>query len=357
MIVAHLDLDAFFAAVEELEDPRCARCRSSSAATRTAAASSRPRTTSPAASGSTRRCRAPRRCAAARTRSSSARATRSTRTTRARSGRRSARSCRRSSRRGSTRATSTSRRSRRRSTTRARSPRRCAPSCARARASRARSGVATSKVVAKVASDRRKPGGLTVVRPGREARVPRAVPDPPAAGRRAARRGAARRRRHRDDRPAGRPDRRASCGVHLRGVVGRSAARPRARHRPPPARGLDRADLDLERGDVRAATSPTRERLHDELRRQADELAAHLREPRPGRAHGDDEAALPRLRDPDPVDLAGRRHRRRRRASASSRARCSTGRCATGPARCASSGSVSRASPTTCNFRCPRPSE
>src|SRR6059058_544316 len=30
-------------------------------------------------------------------------------------------------------------------------------------------GLATSKVVAKVASDRRKPGGLTVVRPGREA--------------------------------------------------------------------------------------------------------------------------------------------------------------------------------------------
>src|SRR5213080_4204055 len=30
-------------------------------------------------------------------------------------------------------------------------------------------GVASSKVVAKVASDRRKPGGLTVVRPGREA--------------------------------------------------------------------------------------------------------------------------------------------------------------------------------------------
>ena len=30
-------------------------------------------------------------------------------------------------------------------------------------------GVATSKVVAKIASDRRKPGGLTVVPPGREA--------------------------------------------------------------------------------------------------------------------------------------------------------------------------------------------
>src|SRR5437868_4553512 len=30
-------------------------------------------------------------------------------------------------------------------------------------------GVATSKVVAKIASDRRKPGGLTMVRPGREA--------------------------------------------------------------------------------------------------------------------------------------------------------------------------------------------
>src|SRR4029453_1519260 len=37
-------------------------------------------------------------------------------------------------------------------------------------------GVATCKVVAKVASDRRKPGGLTVVRPGREATVLATLP-------------------------------------------------------------------------------------------------------------------------------------------------------------------------------------
>src|SRR5262249_62111924 len=50
-------------------------------------------------------------------------------------------------------------------------------------------GVATSKVVAKIASDRRKPGGLTVVRPGRGAAFlaplpPRLLPGigPPAGG-------------------------------------------------------------------------------------------------------------------------------------------------------------------------------
>jgi DNA polymerase-4 len=62
-------------------------------------------------------------------------------------------------------------------------------------------GVGTCKVVAKVASDRRKPGGITIVRPGREAaflapfavrllpgwaRVPRS-----ACGRRGSRRSAA----------------------------------------------------------------------------------------------------------------------------------------------------------------------
>ena len=52
-------------------------------------------------------------------------------------------------------------------------------------------GVATSKVVAKIASDRRKPGGIVVVRPGQEARFLGPVPDPAAARRRPARRGAA----------------------------------------------------------------------------------------------------------------------------------------------------------------------
>ena len=42
-------------------------------------------------------------------------------------------------------------------------------------------GVSTSKVVCKVASDRRKPGGITVVPPGQGGAVPRAVPGAHAA--------------------------------------------------------------------------------------------------------------------------------------------------------------------------------
>jgi nucleotidyltransferase/DNA polymerase involved in DNA repair len=49
MIIAHLDLDAFFAAVEELEDPSL----SSSAAIHTVEASSRLLTTRPGSSAST----------------------------------------------------------------------------------------------------------------------------------------------------------------------------------------------------------------------------------------------------------------------------------------------------------------
>ena len=112
-------------------------------------------------------------------------------------------------------------------------------------------GVATSKVVAKVASDRRKPGGLTVVRPGPRGGVPRAVPDPAAPGHRPARRGAPRRARHRDDRPAGGARRRGARRRDARQGRAR-ASRPRARHRPAAARGLDRAHLDLAGGDVRA---------------------------------------------------------------------------------------------------------
>src|SRR6185312_14111381 len=82
-------------------------------------------------------------------------------TTRARCGRSCGRSCRRSNRQASTRGTSTWARSHPPSTTHGRSPRPCRQSCS--------IGLANSKVVAKVASDRRKPGGLTVVRPGREA--------------------------------------------------------------------------------------------------------------------------------------------------------------------------------------------
>ena len=66
--------------------------------------------------------------------------------------------------------------------------------------SRAPSACGTCKVVAKVASDRRKPGGVRGRPAGRRGGVPRAVLRAGAAGRRAARRGAAAPRRHRDDR-------------------------------------------------------------------------------------------------------------------------------------------------------------
>ena len=251
MIVAHLDLDAFFAAVEELEDPALRRCRSSSAATRTAAASSRRATTSPGASASTRRCRA-------------------------------AEALRRCPQAVFVRPRHSLYRDYSRevwSTIREIVPTveqagidegyldlgEVAPAFDDARALaeavqavvRARTqlscslGVATSKVVAKVASDRRKPGGLTVVRPGREAAflAPFPIRILPGVGPRAEERLV--RLGHRDDR--------RHRGAHRRRPAARPAgqgrpraARPGARHRPAPARGLDRAHLDLARGDVRA---------------------------------------------------------------------------------------------------------
>ena len=73
-------------------------------------------------------------------------------------------------------------------------------------------GLASSKVVAKIASDRRKPGGLTIVRPGREAAflAPLAIRLLPGIGPRAEAKLLA--VRHRDDRRPRGARRRASCG-------------------------------------------------------------------------------------------------------------------------------------------------
>jgi DNA polymerase IV len=136
-------------------------------------------------------------------------------------------------------------------------------------------GVATSKVVAKVASDRRKPGGLTVVRPGREAAflAPFPIRLLPGVGPRAEERltragiatigGLA---RLDDD----------ELRALLPGVVGRQL-RDRAR-------GIDprRLEVSVERISIsHEETFPQdvgdRERLHDELRRQATRLAEHLK--------------------------------------------------------------------------------
>jgi DNA polymerase-4 len=136
-------------------------------------------------------------------------------------------------------------------------------------------GVSTSKVVCKVASDRRKPGGITVVPPGSEARFLAPLPVRrlpgvgPQAERRLARAGittigglAAL-----DD---------AALRVLLPGVVG-AMLRDRAR-------GIDPRDLDLEAERLSISTEETfardvsdRATLHAEARRQAADVAAHLR--------------------------------------------------------------------------------
>jgi DNA polymerase-4 len=135
-------------------------------------------------------------------------------------------------------------------------------------------GVGTSKVVAKVASDRRKPGGLTVVRPGCEAAflAPFPIRLLPGIGPRAEERlGAAGIKTigalaSLDD---------EALTLTLRGKVGREL-RDRAR-------GIDPRPLELAVERISISQEETfprdvgdRERLHDELRRMAARLAELL---------------------------------------------------------------------------------
>jgi DNA polymerase-4 len=136
-------------------------------------------------------------------------------------------------------------------------------------------GVSTSKVVCKVASDRRKPGGITVVPPGREARFLSPLPTRllpgvgPRAEERLARAGIAR-----IGELAALSD--AQLRTLLPGQVGR-LLRDRAR-------GIDPRDLDLDAERLSISTEETFERdltdratIHAELRRMADEVAGYLR--------------------------------------------------------------------------------
>jgi DNA polymerase-4 len=136
-------------------------------------------------------------------------------------------------------------------------------------------GVGTAKVVCKVASDRRKPGGITVVAPGSEARflAPLPVRALPGVGPRA-------------------EERLAAAGV---GTVGALAALgdPELRALLPGqvgrmlrdrARGIDPRDLDLDAERISISVEETFERdlverdaLHAEVRRMAAEVAGHLR--------------------------------------------------------------------------------
>jgi DNA polymerase-4 len=135
-------------------------------------------------------------------------------------------------------------------------------------------GVATSKVVAKVASDRRKPGGLTVVRPGREAAflAPFPIRLLPGVGPRAE-------ERLRDagietiGRLAALDD--DELRTLVRGVVGRQL-RDRARGLDPRGLEVSTERISISNEETFAQDIGDPERLHDELRRQASRLAEHL---------------------------------------------------------------------------------
>jgi DNA polymerase-4 len=134
-------------------------------------------------------------------------------------------------------------------------------------------GVASSKVVAKIASDRRKPAGLTVVRPGREAAflAPLPLRVLPGIGPRADERL----------RAAGIETIGALAGLEdgdplVAGKVGRML-RDRAR-------GIDPRPLELSTERISISQEETFpqdigevERLHDELRRMSARLAGYLR--------------------------------------------------------------------------------
>jgi len=133
-------------------------------------------------------------------------------------------------------------------------------------------GVASSKVVAKVASDRRKPAGLTVVRPGREAAFLAPLPLRllPGVGPRA-------------------DERLRAAGIEtigalaalpdddplLRGKVG-AMLRDRARGIDPRALELSTERISISQEETFPQDVGDAERLHDELQRMAARLAQHL---------------------------------------------------------------------------------
>ncbi|HEY2325956.1 MAG TPA: DNA polymerase IV [Gaiellaceae bacterium] len=136
-------------------------------------------------------------------------------------------------------------------------------------------GVATSKVVAKIASDRRKPGGLTAVRPGREASflAPFPIRLLPGVGPRA-------------------EERLVRAGVEtigalaaltddelrgiFRGVVG-TQLRDRARGIDPRPLEMSTERISISNEETFARDIGDPEQLHDELRRMATNLAEYLR--------------------------------------------------------------------------------
>jgi DNA polymerase IV len=136
-------------------------------------------------------------------------------------------------------------------------------------------GVATSKVVAKVASDRRKPGGLTAVRPGREAAflAPFPIRLLPGVGPKA-------------------EERLNTVGITaigelatlgdddlarvLPGKVGREL-RDRARGIDPRPLEVSTERISISQEETFARDVSSLEQLHDELRRMSEKVAEYLR--------------------------------------------------------------------------------
>jgi DNA polymerase-4 len=136
-------------------------------------------------------------------------------------------------------------------------------------------GVATAKVVAKVASDRRKPGGIVLVPPGREAAflAPFPVRTLPGVGPRA-------------------EERLGAYGVTTIGglaalsdeklaaiLPGSVGVLVRDRARGIDARRLERAvaNVSVSQEETFARDVADRERLHEELRRMAERISERLR--------------------------------------------------------------------------------
>jgi len=136
-------------------------------------------------------------------------------------------------------------------------------------------GVAPCKVVAKVGSDARKPGGLTVVVPGQEARflAPFDVRRLPGVGPKA-------------------EQRLRAAGIGTVGALAELSDEALRRLLPGSvgavlrdrARGIDPRGLELDAERISISVENTferdlldRERLHDELRGMASEVAGHLR--------------------------------------------------------------------------------
>ena len=146
----------------------------------------------------------------------------------------------------------------------------------------------------------------------------------------------------------------------LTGVLrGRSdgTARPCTWDRSTAARGSRRADLDLDRRRRSRATSQTRSGSTTSCGGWPSSWPGIWSARGQVAAHRDDEGALPRLRDPDPGRRLSPSGPTTPTASAGSPAGSSTARSATGPRRSGWSVSASRGSTSTSNFRSRHSSE